>query len=116
ASPCLWLFPFCFGIWLGCRFGDRPPSPALAAASIALAAGAVTVAVLDVPPTAGPLYLDHWPYTRWSILIGVAALAGALPWAARSLRVAPLAALGRESFGIFVLNPLVLDVWTQELG
>jgi peptidoglycan/LPS O-acetylase OafA/YrhL len=43
-------------------------------------------------------------------LLGTALLAAALPWASRNLRFAPLEALGRESFGIFVFNPVLLGV------
>jgi surface polysaccharide O-acyltransferase-like enzyme len=116
SSLFLWLYPFSLGIWLGHHFGAPAPTPVLAASSILLALAAMAIAVLGVPVFGSAVYLAHCPYARWPILIGTTALAGAIPWASRTLRLAPLAALGRESFGVFVLNPLILDIWALQLG
>jgi surface polysaccharide O-acyltransferase-like enzyme len=117
----LWLFPFCLGMAVGRRVSAGDPAPG-AALAIALAGLAACVAALDLPRTGGAGYSDRFAYARWSVGIGTVLLALALPAGARRLRLAPLEALGRESFGIFVLNPLItgalklrwlhaVDVW-----
>jgi peptidoglycan/LPS O-acetylase OafA/YrhL len=105
----LWLFPFCLGIWIGRRVGAGDLLPG-AALGLALAGLAACVAALDLPRTDGAGYPDRFAYARWSIGTGTVLLAFALPVASRRLRLAPLEALGRESFGIFVLNPLITGV------
>lgn len=115
-SACLWLFPFTLGIWLGRRLGVLAPTRGGIAAALLLAALAIAISAFDLPRTVAPADVRHLAYARWSILIGSALLALALPWAAASLRVAPLASLGRESFGIFVLNPLIISVLTRAAG
>jgi peptidoglycan/LPS O-acetylase OafA/YrhL len=105
----LWLFPFCLGMWIG-RSGAPARAPGGAALGIAIALIAASLAALDFPHTDGPGYADRFAYARWSIGIGTILLAFALPIASRSLRLAPVEALGRESFGIFVWNPLITGV------
>jgi surface polysaccharide O-acyltransferase-like enzyme len=116
ASASLWLFPFCLGMWVGRRFARSPRGDGGGASCAVLAILAVAVAALDLPATAGGGYDDAFPYVRWSIGIGAALSAFTLPWASRGLGLPPLAAIGRESFGIFVLNPLILGLLRRHLG
>jgi peptidoglycan/LPS O-acetylase OafA/YrhL len=116
ATCVLWLFAFTAGVWIGAREGRAPVARVGRAGSLLLAAAATTLAVLELPPTDGALYVKQFAYARWSILIGTALLAGALPWTSRSLRLGPLEALGRESFGVFVLNPAILALLKLGLG
>ena len=116
ATLFLWLFPVCLGMWIGARFARWPRSLASGAACLSFAIAALGVAILDLPPTDGAGYTRSFPYARWSIGLAATWLAFTLPWAAQRLRLPPLAALGRESFGIFVLNPLALGVLQRQLG
>lgn len=116
ATAALWLLPFCLGTFVGGRFARAPGSGAGAARCALLALGAVALVTLDLPPTGGAGYAERFPYARWSISLGAALLALAVPFASRRLRLGPVAALGRESFGIFVLNPLILGVLRLHLG
>jgi hypothetical protein len=84
--------------------------------SLLFAIMAATLAALDLPATDGVDYVVHFPYARWSILIGTALLAAALPWASQNLRMGPVERLGRESFGIFVFNPVILGILVDHLG
>lgn len=116
ASACLWLFPFSLGMWMGRRFAGSDRAIAGRATCLALALLSAGVAALDLPATAGSGYEDRFPYVRWSIGIGATLLAFTLPFAARVLRLGPVGALGRESFGIFVLNPLILGLLGHHFG
>jgi len=116
ATPAVWLFAFTVGIWVGARSGHPRLSRIGAMPSLLLAGMAATLAALDLPATDGVDYVERFPYARWSILIGTALLAAALPWASRGLRLGPLEALGRESFGIFVFNPVILGILVNHLG
>jgi fucose 4-O-acetylase-like acetyltransferase len=112
----LWLFPFCLGMWVGVRFASAPRAPGSAAFCLLLVVLALSAAALDLPATAGAEHADQFPYARWSIGLGAALLAFTLPWVSRSLRLSQVGALGRESFGIFVLNPFILSVLQGQLG
>ena len=116
ATAFLWLLPFCLGVWLGARVARAPEAFSGPAASALFAALAVILVTLDLPPTDGVSYAQRFPYARWSIAIGAALLALAVPCASRHLRLGPVAALGRESFGIFVLNTLILGVLRRAFG
>jgi peptidoglycan/LPS O-acetylase OafA/YrhL len=114
ASPFLWLFPCCLGMWMGARFAGSPAVGAVQSAALALAAAGV--AALDLPATGREGHENNFGYARWSIVLATGLLGLGLPWAARSLRLPGVEALGRESFGIFVLNPLILDVLEIPFG
>jgi peptidoglycan/LPS O-acetylase OafA/YrhL len=116
ALATLWLFPFVLGIVLGKRVGVRAPSGTALAASLAVAALAAVLAAFDFPETVDPSYVLIFAYARWSILIASTLPVLTLPWIAGSEGVAPLSALGRESFGIFVLNPLVIGMFVLAAG
>jgi surface polysaccharide O-acyltransferase-like enzyme len=116
ATPLVWLFAVAAGIWVGAR-ADNPRFARVGALpSLALAALAALLAACDWPPTDGPDYLRHFGYARWSLLIGTALLAPCLPWAARALWLPGLEALGRQSFGVFVFNPLILGLLSHNVG
>jgi peptidoglycan/LPS O-acetylase OafA/YrhL len=116
ALATLWLFPFVLGIVLGRRVGVRAPSSSGLAASLAVAVLAAALAAFDLPETVDPSYVLLFAYARWSILIASTLLALTLPWIAGRAGFAPLSALGRESFGIFVLNPLVIGMFVLAAG
>ena len=116
ATIFLWFFPFALGMWAGRRFAGSTRAIGGGALCLVLALLAAGVASLDLPATAGGGYEDAFPYVRWSIGIGATLLAFTLPWASRGLRLSPVAAIGRESFGIFVLNPLILGLLRRHLG
>jgi surface polysaccharide O-acyltransferase-like enzyme len=112
-SIAVWLFPFTLGIWLGHRIGVLPPRPGIAAAAFA---AACALGALDVPQTGGPGFAALVPYARWSLLIGSALLVVVLPVLAAAPRSALLSALGRESFGIFVFNSIVIHAIVSAIG
>jgi peptidoglycan/LPS O-acetylase OafA/YrhL len=114
ASFVLWLFAFCAGVWVGAR--ERSFARLGGAGSLLLLAAAAGLAVFELPRTDGAAYLERFAYARWSILIGTALMAAALPWAAHRLRLPPFEALGRESFGIFVFNPAILFLLARAVG
>jgi fucose 4-O-acetylase-like acetyltransferase len=116
ATLVAWLFTFTVGIWMGARSAHPRLSRSGAVPSLLFAIMAATLAALDLPATDGVDYVVHFPYARWSILIGTALLAAALPWASRSLRLGPVEAVGRETFGIFVFNPVILGILVNQLG
>jgi fucose 4-O-acetylase-like acetyltransferase len=116
STPVVWSFAFTAGIWMGARPAASRLARLGALPGLLLVGLAAAVTALDLPATDGADYVKRFPYARWSVLIGTALLAAALPWASRHLRLGPLASLGRESFGIFVLNPVILLVLTRQLG
>ncbi len=103
----LWFYPFSLGGFLGAeqrRAEEGGVAPGLAwPLGLALASGLVVsgAALLD---SNGPIL----PYARMSILVGTTLLALAVPGLARRQASAPLRRLGRETFGIYVLNPAIL--------
>jgi peptidoglycan/LPS O-acetylase OafA/YrhL len=111
-----WLYPFTLGIWVGARAAAGPFARLGGPACGLLAAAAAAIVAFDLPVTDGPYYLRHFGYLRWSLLIGMTLLALALPWLARNLRLPPFEALGRESFGVYVFNPLVLGLLILGFG
>jgi peptidoglycan/LPS O-acetylase OafA/YrhL len=100
--------------------GSRASAPLAArsgaVASLLFAVLGIGVAALDLPATSVPSYTNSFAYARWSIAIGAALFTLALPWASRNLRMPGFEALGRESFGIFVFNPLILGIFAWQLG
>jgi len=114
ASLFLWLFPFCLGLWVGERSASSPRTTLGAAFCVLLLLLAPSAAAFDWPATVGAI--AGVPYARWSIGIGATLLAFALPWASRNLRLPHVSALGRESFGIFVFNPVILSVLQGQFG
>lgn len=71
---------------------------------------AVILAASDIPPTAGVSWSAEFPYLRVSVLLGATALTLGLPAAATLPAPALLCALGRRSFALYVLNPLLLRI------
>jgi surface polysaccharide O-acyltransferase-like enzyme len=115
ASATLWLFPFCLGMWLAGRSAHAQRAPAGGALCLALALAAVGVTAFDWPSTGGEGFRDHFAYARGAVLLGAVLLALAVPYASRALRLPGVAALGRESFGIFVMNPLLIGMLKLDL-
>jgi len=116
ATLVVWIFAFTVGIWMGARAADPRLSRSGAVSSLMFACMAATLTALHLPATDGVDYVERYAYARWSVLIGTALLAAGLPWASRGLRLGPVEALGRESFGIFVLNPVILGILINQLG
>lgn len=114
----LWMVYVALGGFLGARalegrlsaLVDRPLVP------VALGALGVALAVLDLPPPLSHPYNVHWPYARPSILVGSLLVALCVPALARLPGPAPARALGADSFGIFVLNPIVLLLLSLPFG
>jgi surface polysaccharide O-acyltransferase-like enzyme len=106
-----WFVYFALGAQLGARYG----APArLGRALLPLAAG-VAVSSLGIPgwPDWGE---PSQPYARLPILLAAALVALSLPaLAARSLG-GGLERLGAQSFGLYVLNPLILGVLASLAG
>lgn len=105
----LWLFYFQLGGLLGARAADatlRALAPGRAFPAALLVAG-VAVVVLGAPPPGAEGTLR---YARVSILAGSTLVALAVPALAALSAPAWLRGLGRESFGIYVLNPAILGV------
>lgn len=100
----LWFFYFALGARLGAAAGE-PTWSRLRLAGAALGLVVATLGVPDLPVWDEPL---RYPYARAPIYLGATLVALALPVLARVRGPALLARLGRDSFGIYVLNPAVL--------
>jgi surface polysaccharide O-acyltransferase-like enzyme len=112
----LWLYDFALGAWVGSqmrRRAESPPSTLWAAALVALA---VAIATFGVPLPGDAANPRDYAYQRPRIYLAITLLALALPSIARMRFGRWLPSLGRDSFGIFVLNPAVLTVLFAAFG
>jgi peptidoglycan/LPS O-acetylase OafA/YrhL len=115
----LWFYYFSLGAWLGERARDPVAAlPRLAGWSLAaLIGGGMLAAAVGWPSLAERATPEARPYARLPILFGATLVALALPGLARR-RTAPraLQRLGTETFGVFVLNPAILLLWSGLAG
>ena len=110
----LWFFYFALGARMGAQLRDgAPPRAPLAAV---LGAAGLVVATLGWPAIPDWQSPTIQPYARVSVYAGSALLILALPRIATLHAPAWLAELGRDSFGIFVLNPAVLAATSAAFG
>lgn len=103
-----WLVYFAMGAW-----ASRLVLPRVFRRRWVLAAAVLSAAALAgvaLPPTAEESWAASFPYMRLSILLASAILAVLLPALATLPSPAWLCALGRQSFALYVLNPLILRV------
>jgi peptidoglycan/LPS O-acetylase OafA/YrhL len=107
----VWLHFLVLGVFLGAHPKVLPRLPA----AFALVALGVLLAAFDVPGM-DPGHAERRPYARLSIVAGATPVILALPALARLRAPRWIQALGRESFGVFVLNPFVLRVLAIALG
>jgi peptidoglycan/LPS O-acetylase OafA/YrhL len=111
-----WLYEFAIGAWVGARMRRGAVwTPSILAGS-ALVALAVAIATFGVPLPGDAADPRHYAYQRPRIDLAITLVALALPTIARGRFGRWLPALGRDSFGIFVLNPAVLALLFGALG
>ncbi|MEZ4219271.1 MAG: acyltransferase family protein [Myxococcota bacterium] len=110
----LWFVYFALGVVLGERARRGPASSprvgvALAAAGVAVGA----IAVPAIPPWPEP---SHPPYAQLHVFAGSLLVVAALPALATARAPRWLLRLGRDSFGVFVLNPALLLALERAFG
>ncbi|WP_052487802.1 acyltransferase [Gordoniibacillus kamchatkensis] len=113
----LWAFDyaslFAFGGWFGLRYGARAASAERRAGWWAAAACCFGLgyAGLHIGAAYGAAPGSGW-YELAYAGFGLAAAAALVAWARRLQgRLRPLAALGRASFGVYLVHPLLLSLW-----
>jgi surface polysaccharide O-acyltransferase-like enzyme len=102
-----WFFYFALGASLGRSHQAGKPAVG-GAAALALVGGGALVAAIGWPLIPAIESRVNLPYTRLSIVVGATAIGLALPYLARMQIPRFLQMLGRNSFGIFVLNPILV--------
>jgi peptidoglycan/LPS O-acetylase OafA/YrhL len=112
----LWFYYFALGAWLGERSRDAagPLSRLGGRGAGALVAAAVLVAAAGWP-SAAALAPPH-PYARLPILVGATLIGLCLPSLARRPVPRWVQRTGTETFGVFVLNPAILSLWSGLAG
>jgi surface polysaccharide O-acyltransferase-like enzyme len=106
-----WFVYFALGAYLGARF---EASSRLGRAPLVVAA-AVALSSLGIPGL--PAWGDpSQPYARLPILLAAGLIALALPALAARRLGRTLERLGRQSFGLYVLNPLILGALASLAG
>jgi surface polysaccharide O-acyltransferase-like enzyme len=108
----LWFFYFALGAYLGAR-PDLAPAPRAGVAALLLGVVVVSVGILDLPSWGEP---PLRPYARGSIFLGAALVALSLPAIAPRPPGRLLQRVGRDSFGIYVLNPTLLACLAASFG
>jgi peptidoglycan/LPS O-acetylase OafA/YrhL len=106
----LWFYDFALGAWVGERMRRgtiRTPPPLLTGL---LVAGALVIVTVGLPLPGDAADVKIYAYLRPRIYVALTLLAFALPGLAKLRFGRGLRMLGRDSFGVFVLNPAVLAV------
>jgi peptidoglycan/LPS O-acetylase OafA/YrhL len=114
----LWFYYFALGAWLGaCSRDTSARLSRLRWAALALVAGGVLVASGVAPEIAAAFQPPaSAPYAHPSILLGATLVGLALPSLAGCAAPRALRRLGADTFGVFVLNPAVLLLWSGLAG
>lgn len=114
----LWFYYFALGAWLGEHARDRAGrlSRLHGRSAAAMIGAGVLVAGAGWPSLAALATPQPNPYARLPILIGATLVGLCLPSLAARSAPRVLQRLGAETFGIFVMNPALLSLWSGFAG
>jgi surface polysaccharide O-acyltransferase-like enzyme len=111
-----WLYHFALGAWIGARMTRGAAWAPGTLGGCLLLALAVAIAMFGVPLPGDAADPRAYAYQRPRIYLAITLVALALPSIARMRCGRWLPSLGRDSFGVFVLNPAILAVLFAALG